>query len=169
MVMVASLLTSSCHRENHPQVISADSIKEKLINTNKKMLMDEMNEIDDFILRHHWKMEATGTGLRYEIYQYGSGRKAELNSRVTFTFSVFLFDGTKCYFADDKNPLTIVIGHGEQNRGLEEGILLMHEGDKARLIVPVHLGYGMHGDENKIPGNSPLYYEVNLLKVNKIN
>ena len=43
----------------------------------------------------------------------------------------------------------------------------MKEGDKARFVIPSHLAYGMQGDGNKIPGNSPLYYDVTLLKAEK--
>ena len=157
---------ASCHHEQQQQQqVSPDSLKEHLINANKISLANESKEIDDFISRHEWKMTQTGTGLRYEIYQHGKGKQAENEKQVTFAFSLYLTDGTLCYSADEKKPLTIVPGHAEQTHGLEEGILLMHEGDKVRLVVPAHLGYGMLGDDNKIPRKSILYYDVTLLKV----
>jgi FKBP-type peptidyl-prolyl cis-trans isomerase FkpA len=157
---------SSCRHEQQQQVSSEDSLKEHLINANKIMVKDESKEIEDFISRHQWKMTSTGTGLRYEIYSHGSGKKAEVKKEVTVAFSVYLLDGTLCYPADEKKPLTIIPGQGEQTRGLEEGIMLMHEGDKARLVVPSHLAFGIQGDGNKIPGRNALYYDVTLLKVN---
>jgi FKBP-type peptidyl-prolyl cis-trans isomerase FkpA len=157
---------SSCRHEQQQQVSSEDSLKEHLINANKIMVKDESKEIEDFISRHQWKMTSTGTGLRYEIYNHGSGKKAEEKKEVTVAFSVYLLDGTLCYPADEKKPLTIILGQGEQTRGLEEGIMLMHEGDKARLVVPSHLAFGIQGDGNKIPGRNALYYDVTLLRVN---
>ncbi len=129
------------------------------------MVKDESKEIEDFIEHHSWKMTSTGTGLRYEIYHHGNGKKAEEKKQVSIAFSVYLLDGTLCYPADETRPLTIILGHGEQTRGLEEAIMMMHEGDKARLVVPAHLAFGLQGDDNKIPGKSALYYDVTLLKV----
>ncbi len=157
---------ASCHHEQQSQQqLSPDSLKEHLINANKIILVNESKEIDDFISRHQWKMTKTGTGLRYEIFQHGNGKLAENEKQVTFAYTLYLADGTLCYSADEKKPLTIIPGHGEQTHGLEEGILMMHEGDKARLVLPAHLGYGMLGDDNKVPRKSILYYEVTLLKV----
>ena len=156
----------SCHHEQQQQVTSADSLKEHLINANKIMVKDESKEIEDFIIRHNWKMTTTGTGLRYEIYQHGNGRKAEPDKYVTISYSVYLLDGTLCYSYEPSKPLIIALGHNEQTHGLEEGVLKMQEGDKARLIVPYHLGYGVLGDDNKIPGQSSLYYDITLIKVN---
>jgi FKBP-type peptidyl-prolyl cis-trans isomerase FkpA len=50
--------------------------------------------------------------------------------------------------------------------GLEEGILLMHKGGKAKFILPSHLAFGLIGDQNKIPGKSTLIYDVNLIDLN---
>ena len=130
------------------------------------MVKDESKEIDDFIARHPWKMTSTGTGLRYEIYHHGNGKKAAEKKQVSILFSVYLLDGTRCYSADENKPLTFILGHGEQTHGLEEGIAMMHEGDQARLVVPAHLAYGLQGDGNKIPAKNALYYDVTLLKVN---
>ena len=154
----------SCHHEQQ-QVVSNDSLKEHMINANKIIVQDESREIEDFISKHPWKMTSTGTGLRYEIYNHGNGKKAGAKKQVTILYSVFLLDGTICYSSDEKNALTITLGQGEETRGLEEGIMLMHAGARARLVVPAHLAYGMRGDGKKIPGGSPLYYDLTLLKV----
>ena len=43
----------------------------------------------------------------------------------------------------------------------------MIPGDKARLILPAHLAYGMGGDQSKIPPASALFYDVELISVSK--
>ena len=129
------------------------------------MVKDESKDIEDFIARHGWKMTGSGTGLRYEIFEKGNGRKTEPEKQLSISYSVSLLDGTTCYVYDQAHPVEFIPGHGEQARGLEEGVLLMREGDHARLVVPSHLAFGKSGDNNKIPGNSALYYEVIVLKV----
>jgi len=32
--------------------------------------------------------------------------------------------------------------------------------------MPSHLAYGIAGDEDKIPPNSPVYFDLHLVKVN---
>ncbi len=51
-------------------------------------------------------------------------------------------------------------------KGLNEGIGMMKEGGKARLIFPSSLGYGKNG-YGSIPSYSPLIYDIELVKVFK--
>ena len=50
---------------------------------------------------------------------------------------------------------------GSLKPGLEEGILKMHEGESAILIMPSILAFGTVGD-NTIPANSPVRFDVTL-------
>jgi FKBP-type peptidyl-prolyl cis-trans isomerase len=156
----------ACHHESSQVMVPDDSIREHMVQANKIIVQNESKEIEEFISRHSWKMISTGTGLRYEIYRQGYGKKAAAEKQVSVLFHAYLLDGSLCDSSGEK-PLQITLGHGEQVRGLEEGIVLMKEGDQARLIVPAHLGFGVRGNGNNIPGNSPLYYDVTLLKVNE--
>jgi FKBP-type peptidyl-prolyl cis-trans isomerase len=75
---------------------------------------------------------------------------------------VWLLDGTFCYEQDSLHPVTFMPGKGQQPRGLEEGLLMMQVGSRARLVLPAHLAFGTAGDGRKIPGNAALYYDVQL-------
>ncbi len=161
------LFTISCKNNPKQEIRSQEEINEQLTNMNKKNVGEESKIIDEFIARHFFKTQRTGTGLRYQIYNSGIGSHPVDHDTVSVNFKVYLFDGSLCYSTDSTGPVKFILGIGEQVKGLEEGVLLMVPGDKARLIVPSHLGYGMQGDMNKIPPNSSLFYEVELLKINK--
>ncbi len=50
-------------------------------------------------------------------------------------------------------------------RGWEMGIKQMREGEKALLIVPSKWAYGERGRGKQIMPNTPLFFEVELVKV----
>lgn len=63
-------------------------------------------------------------------------------------------------------PLAFEIGAGEVIKGMEEGVKGMKVGEKRRLKIPPHLGYGATGAPPTIPPNATLIFDVELLKVN---
>lgn len=162
------LLMFSCNRSSNPNAIgtiSSEKIEEGLVTANKKAVKDESAEIDNYIKRHDWKMSATGTGLRYMIYEKGNGAKPSLHQQVSIHYSLSLLDGTLCYSTKQNEPLKFTTEQAEVPRGLEECIMLMQAGGKAKIIVPAHLGYGFRGDDNKISHNATLIYDLELIEV----
>ncbi|MBN96495.1 MAG: gliding motility-associated peptidyl-prolyl isomerase GldI, partial [Flavobacteriaceae bacterium] len=49
--------------------------------------------------------------------------------------------------------------------GLREGLKLMKRGEKMTFIFPSQLAYGFYGDNDKIGPDTPLIYEVSVLKI----
>merc|ERR1711915_773864 len=59
------------------------------------------------------------------------------------------------------------LGAGRVIKGWDQGLVGMCEGEKRKLIIPPHLGYGISGSPPKIPGESVLVFEVELLKIDR--
>jgi len=64
-------------------------------------------------------------------------------------------------------PLTFTLGAGMVIKGWDQGLLGMCEGEKRKLVIPPDMGYGTSGSPPKIPGNSVLVFEVELVKINR--
>ena len=80
-------------------------------------------------------------------------------------YHVSLLDGTFCYSTDSLGPEDFRIGHSTAEQGLQEGIILMKIGGKARFILPPHLAHGLLGDADKIPLRATIIYDVELLNL----
>ncbi|MGY5353398.1 peptidylprolyl isomerase [Wenyingzhuangia sp. IMCC45467] len=110
--------------------------------------------------------DKTDSGLRYKIIQAsGSGKKAAKGKMVSVHYKGQLSDGTVFDSSyKRKEPLEFAIGVGQVISGWDEGIQLLEVGDKARLVIPSHLGYGSAGAGGVIPPNATLIFDVELVK-----
>jgi FKBP-type peptidyl-prolyl cis-trans isomerase FkpA len=151
------------------KVYSQKEIKETLLRVNKQLVENEDETIEDFISRYKWKMNKTGTGFRYWIYKNGGGKKAENNKVAKFNYTVKLLTGDVIYSSMISGPKEFLIGRGGVESGIEEGILFLRVGDKAKFIIPSHLAFGLQGDQNKIPAKASLVYDIELIEINDKN
>ena len=107
----------------------------------------------------------TESGLQYEELAAGEGDSPEASDTVKVHYRGTLIDGTEFDSSYARNqpvsfPLDGVIP------GWTEGLQLMKEGGKARLVIPSDLAYGPGGMGNAIGPNETLVFEVELLEVN---
>jgi len=110
--------------------------------------------------------DKTDSGLHYKIIQKGSGVKAENGKTVSVHYKGTLIDGKKFDSSYDRNsPIDFPLGMGNVIPGWDEGIALLQVGDKARFVIPPHLGYGDAGAGGVIPPNATLIFDVELMDV----
>jgi len=107
----------------------------------------------------------TGSGLQFEQLEAGDGPSPSASDTVKVHYRGTLIDGTEFDSSYARNqpvtfPLDGVIP------GWTEGLQLMHEGGKARLVIPADLAYGPGGMGNAIGPNETLIFEVELLEIN---
>lgn len=108
------------------------------------------------------------SGLKYTDLKTGKGKTAKPGSRLVVHYTGWFLDGKKFDSSKDRRmPFKFVLGKGEVVKGWEEGIIGMKEGGKRKLMVPPELGYGEKGVGDFIPPDTPLIFEIELLKVGK--
>ena len=92
--------------------------------------------------------------------------RATAGKTVSVLYTGALMNGTvfDASSLHGNTPFSFVLGKGQVIAGWDEGIALMHKGDKAVLLIPSTLGYGAQA-VGSIPANSPLYFEVQLTDV----
>jgi FKBP-type peptidyl-prolyl cis-trans isomerase len=108
----------------------------------------------------------TKSGLKYIDEVVGTGESPRRGRPVSVHYTGTLANGTKFDSSVDRGqPYEFPIGVGEVIEGWDEGIMTMKVGGKRKLIIPPDLGYGAAGKAPKIPPNSTLYFDVELMGV----
>ena len=155
----------SCRNEavRNKEKIDGKELDRSLIEANKKAVETEDQQIEDLLSRYNWDMETTGTGLRYVIDDPGEGPKVKDGDKVTINYETRLITGDVVYSSDEDGPLTFVVGKSDVIAGVQEGVRMLGEGGKARLVIPSHLGYGLIGDQDKIRQKATLIYEIEVI------
>jgi FKBP-type peptidyl-prolyl cis-trans isomerase len=111
------------------------------------------------------EMTTTASGLKYQVLKHGTGT---VSPKATDTVKVHyhgtLLDGTVFDSSVERGepisfPLNGVIP------GWTEGLQLMKVGDKFKFTIPPNLAYGPNSPSPKIPPNSTLVFEVELLGI----
>lgn len=159
------LLAGSCKNESNKEK-PIDWNTEKSTKMNKQFSAEEEIEINLFLARKsEWKTQKTGSGLRYYIYEQGEGEPPLPNDYVDIEYKITLLDGTECYATANDEVEEIKVDKAQVESGIQEGIKLMKQGDRAKLIVPSHLAHGIVGDMSKIPPVSTLLVDIHLVKI----
>mgnify|MGYP001602112149 CR=1 FL=1 len=162
-----TLYLVSCGTDVKPKKkIDPLQFKEQLVKVNKYEVEKEADEINQYIARHQWKMEKTGTGLRYLFLKKAEGDSARSGDFVKVNYKISLLDGTECYSSDKDGAYEFRVEGDAIESGLHEAIQLMQVGDKAKFILPFYMAHGLHGDDANIPPLSTIVVDLELLEVN---
>lgn len=124
------------------------------------------------------------SGLKYVILQEGSGPKPAMGDKVFVNYAGWLENGTLFDTSVDSVARTsenynrllqmhrgvfqpAVMDYSTESRliaGFKEGLLNMKVGDKYRLFIPPHLGYGEQGS-GPIPPNTDMVFDIEILQI----
>jgi len=155
-------LLYSCHEETKKDK-PIKWTNENSTNMHKTLAAEEEVDIKLFLAQHgDWKMTKTGSGLQYYIYENGDGIQPNDGDRAEIEFSISLLDGTQCYKTNTDEVQEFIVDHSEIESGIQEGVKLLHKGDRVKFIIPSHLAHGLVGDMNKIPPLTPIVVDFYL-------
>lgn len=148
-----------------PPAINEQQLKQELLKANQQKSRLELDSIASYITHHGWQMVTTPTGLNYQVLSTKDGPPVKLGDRVSIFYKVSLLDGTICYDNHLTHPVQFKVGEDHVEAGLHELMPLVRVGDELRVILPSHLAFGFTGDGDKVPGDSPVLYEIKVVTV----
>ena len=144
----------------------AEYENEKKESASKQIKIDD-EIIQAYIKKNNLIAKKTASGLYYVIEKAGNGKHATAADKVKVHYKGTLVDGTKFDSSYDRNqpidfPLSGVI------KGWTEGIPLLEEGGKGKLLIPSGLAYGQNAPPGSpIKANDVLIFDVELLEILK--
>ena len=165
LIFMLLLAFISCGEKPQKQAetLSKSEMKSSMEKANRYLLNEEESDIENYIKRHGLAMTSTGTGLRYQILKQGSEQKIGKGERVTLEYELHSIAGDLIYSSENEGVKDFVVGEGVVESGLDEAMTYLHRGDVAKLIIPFHLGFGLHGDDNRIPEYATLVYTIKII------
>ena len=165
LILMLLLVSFSCDEKNPKpsQPVTKGEMKSSMEKANRYLLNEEAEDIENYVKRHGLNMTTTGTGLRYQILKQGSEQKIEKGEVVTLEYELHSIAGDLIYSSENNGVKSFIVGEGTVESGLDEAMTYLHRGDVAKLIIPFHLGYGLHGDDNRIPEYATLVYTIKIL------
>jgi len=111
-------------------------------------------------------MHKTPSGLQYQDLVVGNGASPRMGQTVSVHYTGWLTNGTKFDSSLDRGqPLEFPIGMGNVIKGWDEGVSSMRVGGRRKLVIPPNLAYGANPPTPKIPPNSTLVFDVQLLGI----
>ena len=89
---------------------------------------------------------------------------------VSVHYTGYLENGQVFDSSHSRNqPFEFELGVGRVIKGWDEGLSDMKVTGKRTLVIPPELGYGERGAPPKIPGNEILIFDIEFLKIRKID
>jgi len=158
-----------------PAQLEEDAIREAFAAVREEQMEKQKIESEgavkigeDFLVENAKKegVKVTESGLQYEVMTVGEGNSPAATDTVEVHYHGTLIDGSVFDSSVERGtpakfPVNRVIS------GWTEALQLMKEGDKWRLTIPASLAYGAQSPSPKIPANSALVFEVELLAIEK--
>lgn len=135
--------------------------------------------IDDALIQKYLTTNAITTAQKQASGLYfipvvtnANAALATVGTNVSIRYTGTLLDGTMFDATSLRNntPASFVLGKATVLDGLQEGIALMHLGDKATLLIPSGLAYGPLGatgqNGNDVPANAVVRFDVEVVDFN---
>lgn len=104
------------------------------------------------------------SGLQYKVYAAGTGRIPSSNDTVVTNYRGTFTDG-KEFDSSYRGGGAVTFPVNRVIKGWQEALQRMPVGSKWKLFVPPGLAYGEGGQPPKIPGNTVLLFDLELVGI----
>ncbi|MEG1910119.1 MAG: FKBP-type peptidyl-prolyl cis-trans isomerase, partial [Bacteroidales bacterium] len=157
----------------HKILTLAQQNAEKKLNQEKELVA-----LEKYIAEQKITVAPSASGLYFIELKKGNGAKVESGKTVQFNYTGALLNGKIFDSSNEKEafdagiglpqreykPLEIQAGVGQVIPGMDEALMQMKVGSKAKVIIPSSLAYGEQGNAS-FPAYSTLVFTIEVVGV----
>jgi len=123
----------------------------------------------DFVQKNWPDAKLTNTGIRYIVEKEGVGEPPNAGDKVSVIYVGRLLNGSVFdKNLDRQHPFTFRVERMTVISGWDQVLELMKTGEKRLVIIPSDFAYGTRGMLPGIPPDSTLVFEMELLKIERV-
>jgi len=137
-----------------------DSTAMALVQVNERLIEAEDSLLNKYVSKSDSNFVKHKTGFWYKLNHQVTGTKPKANVNCSVNYSVYTLGGDFLFNKDEE----IIIGKKQIITGIEEALLMMHPGEKATLIVPWYLAYGVKGNLKEVGPYTSIVLFLNYYK-----
>lgn len=148
--------------ENAQPQLSAQEVRERMIEQNRAVLEAERAAILAFVDSSGIAFEGTGMGMFVARISGGQTSTIDTAQRVEVRSRITGLHG-EVYAARLEQSIS-VLRDNDAIWGLQEALIESHVGDSLVCVIPAHLAHGLAGDLAEIPPLTTLVYYLRILQ-----
>jgi gliding motility-associated peptidyl-prolyl isomerase len=171
VILTGILMLSACKRAPQPRFpvmhtyrhdYTQSIIFNKARYAAEQKIFDSIMQADTLHRYYH-----TGIGMHYYYLspRDTAGYSPREGDKVTLRYGLYYLLGDTIYTPDELGTRTYVTDKEEYFMGFRRAVKLLHKGEKAVFLVPSYAGYGLLGDGDRVPGNTPLRLYLEILDI----
>jgi len=166
-LLVVSLISCSSPEPRKPVIRKTGSFMKESIERNKAL-----NNLEEDLLKaklkkdsiHNYLNSSKGFWYFYNKRDSLQTKYPEKGDEVIYTYEVKRLNDSILYSKEEIGKKRYMVDKEELITGLQDGIKLMHQGEKVTFLFPSHKAFGYTGNDRVMP-NEPLIYTVELIKI----
>ena len=166
-ILLVLISVWSCKQQQARMPISHSSgtFMNESVERNKKLIANEEGQIDSIIKSNPkiaYITSKKGYWYHYEVKNELDTLRPKKGDYATFDYEIKDIKGQTIYSKAELKPQQYIVDKQNIMMGLRDGIKLMHKKETVTFLFPSHMGFGYHGDNNKIESNESLICTVTL-------
>lgn len=144
-------------------LVAGCSERKPLTDKQKKRTSQELEIINAFLETQEEQFDQLESGIWISISAAGDSVKPSLSSIITATYRTESLSGILVDSATEDKPLRIRLAR--LIKGWQIAVPLIGQGGTLKMVVPAQLAYKERTIHPQLEGWTPLYFEIELLKV----
>ena len=173
LALLGMNLVTCCTQKQEPRrpvSHSSGEFMKQSIERNKKLNQNEEALIASIIKKdtaNTYIASTKGYWYYYNQKNTASEVKPVRGDIAIFDYEIKDIKGNTIYSQAELKTQNYLVDKQDFMKGIQDGIKLMQKGEKVTFLFPSHMGFGYHGDDNKITTNQPLICTVTLKDIKK--